>query len=404
MHFLIGRRDAILAISRDCRWLWCGLLFVIAAGLAREYDAEYLVAEPWYLAIPIAASLVASFLLYGLLRIVFRRGDATRTPYFAGYLKFLTVFWATAPLALVYAIPVERFMSEYNAAVANLWLLAIVALWRIVLTTRFVSVLFGVPARAAFFPVMLFADASALVGLALSPQPLFSFMGGIRLSPTELLVRSTHLLAVEACVLTGLIWIIGTYIACSFDPDTPSESSAINPNIPQSTPPIIWTCLTIAAFLALLPSTQPEQRLRWLVERDLADGKIENALRTMSGHSRNEFPPYFDPRPRNYVGETTPPILDVVRVMATTQTAPWARAIFLAKFELALDRSLPWLDDLGTLVPVLETLPEGPKLAQGLCEGSYINELLDRMMNREQATFVIRLRALANSTTPAGKD
>ena len=59
----------------------------------------------------------------------------------------------TAPLAWIYAIPVERFLGAYEATQANLWMLGIVSVWRIVLMIRVVSVLFGARPRAAAVPV-----------------------------------------------------------------------------------------------------------------------------------------------------------------------------------------------------------------------------------------------------------
>jgi hypothetical protein len=47
--YLIGNRQAILDIAADRRWLGIGALFVLSAGLAREYDQEDLVHEPWFL-------------------------------------------------------------------------------------------------------------------------------------------------------------------------------------------------------------------------------------------------------------------------------------------------------------------------------------------------------------------
>jgi hypothetical protein len=65
-RYLLGNREAILTLSRDPWTLRIGLLFVLSAGFAREYDQEYLVAKPWVLLVPLAASLAASFLLFQL--------------------------------------------------------------------------------------------------------------------------------------------------------------------------------------------------------------------------------------------------------------------------------------------------------------------------------------------------
>ncbi len=64
LRFLSGRRDAIERIAACPRAVFVGLLFVLSAGLAREYDAEDLLAEPHHVFVPLAASLATSFGLY----------------------------------------------------------------------------------------------------------------------------------------------------------------------------------------------------------------------------------------------------------------------------------------------------------------------------------------------------
>src|ERR1700751_1245326 len=120
LRFLIGDRAAILQLAGS-RWtLLIGLLFVLSAGFAREYDGEDLLHEPWHLLLPMAASLVSSFLLYCILYgfSTFNRQDGPS--FFAGYRSFLSLFWLTAPLAWLYAIPYERFLDPLPATQANL--------------------------------------------------------------------------------------------------------------------------------------------------------------------------------------------------------------------------------------------------------------------------------------------
>ena len=48
-----------------------------------------------------------------------------------GYLQTVTFVALTAPPALLYAIPVERWMSMSDAIATNAWFLAVVAAWRV---------------------------------------------------------------------------------------------------------------------------------------------------------------------------------------------------------------------------------------------------------------------------------
>lgn len=67
LRFLIGSRSAMGAIAAHPRAWLIGLMFVLSAGFAREYDNEDLLHDPWYLLVPLAASLGSSFLLFCVL-------------------------------------------------------------------------------------------------------------------------------------------------------------------------------------------------------------------------------------------------------------------------------------------------------------------------------------------------
>ena len=99
LRYLIGDRAAIQEIAGSRRALWVGLVFVVSAGLAREYDGEDLLHEPWHALIPLAASLVSSFILFLLCFAKVMASDPARPPFFSAYRSFLTLFWMTAPLA-----------------------------------------------------------------------------------------------------------------------------------------------------------------------------------------------------------------------------------------------------------------------------------------------------------------
>ncbi len=64
LRFLLGYRKAIVEVAYCPIALLVGGLFVLSAGFAREYDGEDLLSEPWYVGIPLLASLVSSFILH----------------------------------------------------------------------------------------------------------------------------------------------------------------------------------------------------------------------------------------------------------------------------------------------------------------------------------------------------
>jgi hypothetical protein len=187
LRYLIGDRAAILAIAAHPSACLLGLVFVLSAGLAREYDGEDLLHEPWHLLLPFAASLIASYLLFLVLCA------ERRSPIGPAYRSFLGLFWLTAPLAWLYAIPYERFLDPLAATQANLATLAVVALWRVALMVRVGVVLMEMTVWKALVRVLVYADGVVAIALGLLPFPLIDLMGGARLSQAESVVRDTAL-------------------------------------------------------------------------------------------------------------------------------------------------------------------------------------------------------------------
>ena len=64
LRYLVGNRQAILQIAGTRNVLILGILFVMSAGLAREYDSRDLIHEPAYLFAPLVASVATSFVLF----------------------------------------------------------------------------------------------------------------------------------------------------------------------------------------------------------------------------------------------------------------------------------------------------------------------------------------------------
>ena len=141
VEFLFFKRDAIIKIAASKSAFWIGFLFVIAAGFAREYDGEYLVAEPWHLILPLAASLIGCGSMVLLIFLFLKCNRAEESSFAEVFRSFLNTYWMTGPLALIYGIPVERMFDPADATRANLYLLAIVSVWRVLLTIRCVQVL-----------------------------------------------------------------------------------------------------------------------------------------------------------------------------------------------------------------------------------------------------------------------
>ncbi|HUG90323.1 MAG TPA: hypothetical protein VML55_05800 [Planctomycetaceae bacterium] len=370
--YLVGDRQAILDLASSRSALWLGAMLVLSAGVAREYDGESLVHEPWHLLIPFGASLVSSFVLFCLIMacLGMRRLQAVREVRFgSAYRSFLTLYWMTAPLAWVYAIPVERMLSPAAATSANLWFLALVSAWRVLLMIRGVSVLFRTGGLAATMIVMLFADAVVLVLLFSTPLPVISFMGGVRLSESEQVLQATKLLVGLAGFLTLPVWFLGTCLSVwlakgDWQPVVSGDSP--RGNVSRTAWLVGWASL--AVWAAVLPFTQAEQQRRWRVERDLRGGRISEALQFLSAREPGDFPPHWDPPPRIAYGDAGPPLLDVLEAVMEGSPRAWVRQVYLDKLSAQLHGGSHWFwyeqseESQERLLSLLERLPEGREI------------------------------------------
>ncbi len=115
--------------SRPWAYLAFGLAFTWLAGVGRYWDNPK--ASLWqHLGLgSVAYVFVLSLILWALLAPLRPRNWSYRT-----VLLFVTL---TAPPAVLYAVPVERFLAPDAARTANAWFLGLVALWRVALLVAF---------------------------------------------------------------------------------------------------------------------------------------------------------------------------------------------------------------------------------------------------------------------------
>jgi hypothetical protein len=310
--------------------LWAGLLLVISAGFAREYDGEDLLHEPWHVVIPVGASLVTSFILFCLCELHSRGRGVPSAGFWSRYRIFLTLYWMTAPLAWLYAIPIERSSTAGAAISFNLMLLKFVSLWRVILITRVISVLYDVRWWGAIFAVVLFGAAVMLAVLSFTPLPLFSIMGGIRLSEGERELASFAFgMKFLSFPIMGISFI-GMLLVMISDKNR-WQFAKITQR--YNMPPWFWAipAAALGVWIPLLPGPQREQRLRYVVEQDLRRGNIAAALTTLAAHDRSEFPPHWDPPPRIGYGEDEPRPEDVLTQALKLQSPLWVIEIYLTK-------------------------------------------------------------------------
>jgi hypothetical protein len=370
--YLVGSRRAILEVASDRGALGVGALLVLSAALARNYDRASLIHEPWRLLGPFVASLAISgplFLtIYGFARWTGMDGPGIAR----AYLSFLALYWMTAPLAWLYGIPYERFLSSIAATKANLWTLALVSIWRVALMIRVVSIVFDLRIRAALALVMLVADVAALAALSLVPLPVISLMGGI--SPEQAKIAVAALLVSTLGWVTLPIWIIlaGNLVFIWRDqaewrvPSTPERTAG-------GREALGFAGLMLFAWAAVLPFTQPEQILARRVERTYRNAGPAAALALMSAHDRADFPPGWQPPPRRFPGDPpTSEVLDTLEALAEQPHADWVCDLYSRRFR---DRvrydEYGWPQELLSqhavrLAAILTRLPQGPEMARAL--------------------------------------
>lgn len=374
LQFLIGGREAILAVQHCPQALWVGLLFVLSAGFAREYDGADLLHEPWHLVIPLAASLGTSLVLFTVLNVVLMPLSEQRSGFLKRYRSFLTAYWWTGPLAWLYAIPFERFMSPGGATNANLWLLAIVAAWRVILITRVASVMFGVKWFAAFMPVMLFADTLALAALFVVPLPIFQIMGGVRLTESEQAIQGAAFTIGFLGGISWLVWFIGTSTVAYRKQQTDVTDLPTPTGISLGLKALV--AVSLLGWIFVLPWTQPEQINKRSAEKLLRAERVKEAVAFMSDHDRGDFPPHWDPPPRPGYGELKPPVDEILDVVLAQESPQWVRTIYIDKLgSLVTSRFSEYVeadnDRLERLITLLERLPNGREFAAQHSEGLY---------------------------------
>jgi hypothetical protein len=374
-YLILGDRQAIRTIARSRHALAVGALFVLSAGLAREYDGEDLLHEPWHLLLPFAASVAASAVLYvASVGHPCRKGNG-----FRGYFSFLALFWMTAPLAWLYAVPYERFLSARQATAANLLTLAVVAAWRVALMARVLQVGMGYARQEAAVKALFVANGLLLLALGVKvlgvvhAADILSSMGGVRQPEEETVVGTVTFflfpLSVFACIALGVL--LGYY-----HPSRP-RWRVLSDRAPAPSPSRPLWCLavvSVAAWVIVLPFTQPEQQRRHRVERAFEQGRLDEALAEMSAHPREAFPSHWvPPPPPGQSGYSKlPGLLDVMdKMIEGPPPADWVREAYLARFRRILlqaesDRTHDW-----RIAAILRRLPEGQALLAELEQGSW---------------------------------
>jgi hypothetical protein len=357
-RYLVGHQDAAQEIAAS-PWsaVGIGFLFVASAALAREYDGEYLVAEPEHLALPFVASVGAATLMFIMLWLALLRRGGPRPSFVTTYARWLALFLWTAPLAWVYAVPWERLLEPTGAAYANLATLVVVAVWRVVLMVGAGATLLGAPSKAVTSIILGVSAPVVLVGLMQNAAPLLATMGGVRLEegaaaagsvsmtllPCALFIcPALALHALQTLVVRDYLWQ-----PAAFEAPPARSAGALG--------------VALAALLAgggLLAIGQPEFKNAHDVEATLARGDLDGTLRLLSARKLSDFPPHWSPPPAKPRGaEEIDRLLTLVeRVHADPATPAWLRTRYVDVLCKWLQDARWHLDDDGPVPRRVERL------------------------------------------------
>ena len=168
-------RDRLLNFGNS--HLLLGILFTLIVGVGRWWD------DP---AANLLQRLGVGSLIY-ILVLAFALWLVVRpfAPRAWSYKHVLTFVSLTSPPALLYAIPVERFLDLATARTMNVWFLAAVAAWRVALLffyfRRFARLTIISTVVSALLPIMVIVATLTILNLE---RAVFDIMGGLRESGT----------------------------------------------------------------------------------------------------------------------------------------------------------------------------------------------------------------------------
>lgn len=356
--FLVGNRACIERLARSRVPLVIGPFLVLSASLARNYDGAALPQEWTMLTHGIGASVVNAFLLFGIMRVtsVF---VIPKPPFWRAFASFLGLFWLTAPMALVYAIPYERFLEPAEAIRANLWTLAAISVWRVLLIARVLSVLSGVRIWCPLFLTLFYSDLIVFVAAALMKAPLVNVMGGLQHAPPDeaILASAKFATSIYSVLAFGPLLVAACIATYLFHPVWISIDSRGASHKPSGS---VWTftAIMLAIWIGPLCVTQSEQHLRYQVDTLIVKGRIDEAFRRLDAHERNEFPPIWDPEPRlAYSGDHDQMIMRMAQSFtAQPPTQKWVRELAFSKLLRYVKRS-GWIYDFDQYVQDAENSP-----------------------------------------------
>lgn len=173
MSILFFRNVKPATTGKEWQYLTFGLFTALLAGIGRYWDNPR--AELWqYLGL---GSVIYCILLATVILVII----APMKPRNWHYSNVLIFVSFTSLPALLYAIPVEKFLPLSTAQTMNVWFLAVVALWRVLLFGKFLSGAAGLNkieiVVATLLPIVIIINVLSFLNLE---HVVFRIMAGIK--------------------------------------------------------------------------------------------------------------------------------------------------------------------------------------------------------------------------------
>jgi hypothetical protein len=302
--FLIGKRDAIVIVANSKLGLLLSFLFVVGAGVARNYDHHLLLREPLWILGPMVSPLVTSVLIFGVVKTVGKL-EAASSFLDGNYLAFLRCYLMTAPLAWLYGIPVEQFAGELSSAIFNFSMLLLVSIWRVTLMVRVLQVLFHFGGLFAFGLIILPASAIMFFATFVSAMNIVGIMGGLRLDEAD-----SFLLAATQSVTLSSLALFAVGVVVLIWKGRGRQRAERSWTVEYDKVGIAWSswllgALAIGVFAGLSVPHQKKLSNLKALHASIAEQNFELTEKIIFSRQREDFPQYRDLVPQKFVHDAS---------------------------------------------------------------------------------------------------
>lgn len=357
--YLLGSRTSIENILRLHRGLVLATALVFSASLAREYDAVSLGHKPWDLLGSFGASILLCTIIYLFIGTCLSITKNRTFSWASGYKTFLTGYWMTAPLAWIYAFPIETMVDEITSLRFNLTALSVVSIWRVLLFSRIVSILYAIPFWCSLIWILVPCMAIAFYFLVSAILPMVAIMGGIRMTETQAILYS-YQNSVAAIIFYGAIpALILLIVSLSFVHSLPKQFETTSLASTKTS----WQAWSVPAFaiFALIAASLWFQPRLWHAERVnrmLTSGQFTEAIKHLDQHDRDDFPESWDPPPKfKRPIDQQPTMAPLLEGLHHTNAALWINDLLLIQADEIILMQAGWHQGTADLEYLKNRLP-----------------------------------------------